>query len=817
MPANIKRLKACGVSSADWKQKFTLKPADRKAKFPRLDKLVELMADRFREGIRNNLSEWRAYYAIDLAYNSPFAQTTPTLLGHIMGQNLSNEQTVKALQDFGLTEKNLFMEIENPKKLGQVLKVLNPPVFFEVVVPLVKAYGTIRDSKMFNDRNNSPLFPYNPVHRTSADRVRCAIITDMVNLMAGQYGYASVLRQGIHQQNKYGVMLAFPREEWHCEEQEDADGNVYTVREGIRYIMPHPSRMAADLTYPWTSFNSDSGCEWGLHWHVTTYGQIFDNRMYWNRNAIFCGNNWFQHPGAERYFSEVFPCTMNFPKAQGGTFTREDKAAWYSTANRDQSVFIGEQFVRLIPRDWDLGNYKYPVWCRFTLAGDDTVIFGSPCGYNPIWFMGYDYDENNDVTSSLALECIPWQDIVGNLLSQIILTAKNNLANTIFYDVQQVNKSDIEALQGLGESRYRSTQYIGYDSMKARVSMHDKREAFQNVAFAKMSTAELMQLMPLVLSIMERVLQISAQESGTTAAHYQSKFEVQQTGGAVNTRLAFTGSYTDEGIDAWKRQLVHGCLAYRDPDSTAEIPADMQDVDKHLQEMGFRVISRNPEKIVVRGPKHKVLQLEVFAATNQGPDQGHDKEIAGIIFQAIGITIAQPEIVQKVGVANLVHWIEEATKLAGGPADFKLPISDQAQGDKISPALQQALEALQQTIMQAVQEKVSAPAAQAVAQVQSEVAQQSQAIEQLKKIFEVAQKATDAAQVKVDQTAQQIQLDEAKARSEHDLKSAETTAAISRADKVAASDIARKDAVAVADVAIKAKVAAAKPKTKPKA
>ena len=71
-----------------------------------------------------------------------------------------------------------------------------------------------------------------------------------------------------------------------------------------------------------------------------------------------------------------------------GEMKREDKAGWYSTADRDKSIFVAEHFEKLVPRDWGLGDYDGPVWHRFTMAGDDTPIWIEPSAITPGIFMG---------------------------------------------------------------------------------------------------------------------------------------------------------------------------------------------------------------------------------------------------------------------------------------------------------------------------------------------------------------------------------------------------------------------------------------------
>src|SRR5207344_2727389 len=88
---------------------------------------------------------------------------------------------------------------------GKTERRLRDDVFWDVKVPLAKAYTTIRWSKLFNDRNTYPLLPYDPVTFTEANRVRCEVITRLIQQMAQNYGYSSILRQVILQALMYPV------------------------------------------------------------------------------------------------------------------------------------------------------------------------------------------------------------------------------------------------------------------------------------------------------------------------------------------------------------------------------------------------------------------------------------------------------------------------------------------------------------------------------------------------------------------------------------------------------------------------------------
>lgn len=741
---------------------------------PRIQKLVNLLRNRTIDGRRMNMREWRAYHAIDIAHEISYTQTTPTFVNHVLSKNLTEEETREELAKFGLKPEELFLKVQDPKTGKQVGWKFNYPIFFKIVIPLVKAYVTVRLAKIFNERNTVPFLPFNPLKETTRDELLCEIWTDLINTISTQYGYPAVLRQAIQQMLKYGVSLVFPREEWHCERQMTDEGKI-TVKEGIRYIHPHPTQMFYDLMYPLTSINTDSGTEYAGHWTVMRYGDILDNPKYWNRRLIFAGTNWFKCPEGTGFWDEVFPCQINFfPYGYGDQHTRDERNNWYNpTTDRDKSIFITEHFAKIIPDDYGLADtkqkgkgYKYPVWHRFTLAGDDTVIWAEPCAYNPVWFMGYDYDENAALNPSLALDLIPYQDHLGMILSQMILTARSNLRNLTFYNEQAVKKEEMERLVNSGNTQYTDTNYVGYNPMGFSRAGIDPGNVFHTVQFGRSSIQEHLQLVPLVLNILERVLQISSQEVGSAASHQQGKVEIEQTAGASTNRLAFTSSYVDEGVDAWKRQLVAGCLAYKDVTFLAQVSTDVPDLEKHLEDLGFKLIHKGDEKSMISGSKNK-LRLEYFASSLIGVDEARAKEIAQVIFQTVGTIAGQPDLHKKVGSKNLIKLIEMGARLASGEKEFKIEMDTNAEHDDDVPAnIMQAIQTAQQATMKAIEEKIAAPAAQEMHGIEQQVQQMQQLLQQLKGIYQVAAKQQDKNTIAAKEAAAEIQRKDALAAAE---------------------------------------------------
>jgi hypothetical protein len=451
---------------------------------------------------------------------------------------------------------------------------------------------------------------------------------------------------------------------------------------------------------------------------------------------------------------------MKFPVDSYREVTRDDKAAWYTNNDRDSSVFVATQFAKIIPRAFDLGNYNYPVWIRFDIAGPDTVIWSDVCSYNPILMMGYDWDDNAAKNSSLALELIPWQDHLGNIISQMLLTAKQNLANVVFYNTQVVDVNDVKRIRNSGEKKYREWNWVGFDALKMAAARVDMDKVFHTVSFNKQSIQEHLQMVPMMLSIMERVIQMAAQEAGAAASHQQSKAEIIETGGSSTNRLVFTGSYVDEFVDAWGRQNHDAAYAYLDPDFVAQISSDIPEIEKHLEELGFKIKARTGDKLTIEGRKQS-LRVESFASSYKGPEPEKQKEMAQVIFQTVGTVAGQEELFKKVGAKTLLKLIQHAAIMAGAPKDFRLTLAEDADDTDIPAAIQQAIEHAQQATLQTIEEKIAKPAAEASARDEQRIAVLEGVVEKLKKIFEVAKAAQDKNQIKAVEVQQKMKIRDA--------------------------------------------------------
>lgn len=714
-------------------------------------KLVGLIRDRIKDGRERSLKDYRIWAEVDLAYDAPLHQGHATLLRHIMSNGGTANEIQSAVKSWGLCEGSLFCTVKGENGAKDSL-MLNMPMFNEVFIPCVRAYTLVRLSKIFNDRNLNPLFQYEPQKYTELNRVRCEIVTDIVQTMATMFGYADDLKQMILNTLLYSECLEFPVEAWTCDKQEDGDGKEYTVREGVRHVRPHITQTFRDLQYSPTTFNTDTGCTFGGYWRTMRAGDVLDNKLYWNTEAIsYTSTNWFDKESSyANYFKQVFPCTLSLPvfnKDSKKETNRERVQNLYSNTDFDKAIFVTDVFMKIVPSDYGIGTYKYPIWFQFIVGSDDAILFAMPYAYRPITYAGYDPDQNRALNASLALEIVPFQTSIGNTFNQIYLTIKRNLSNIVFYDTRFVKKEHAELLKQRSQTQYTEINLIPFNGLDAFKQGTSADNSFKEVKFAYADVSAMFNQLSMQLAMLERMLGISPQEIGAAASHQQGNKEIELINSGSTNRVAYTASSIDNAIDAKKKQLYEAAMAYMDSDVSGQVSADIPNVEARIKELGFEYNEKNDKagsKLVVKGKKEKLLTLEQFASTKDGPDRTASSQEAQALLLGIQSLNQNQAAASVVDPESIVTALEEVMKLGGVRKDFKFKINkEQAAAQQLGAMIEQ----IKKFVTDSIAENMK-PAAEAVheqeqkiEQAQQQIAQVVQALEKIQQMVTMAQAA----------------------------------------------------------------------------
>lgn len=765
---NLDRLKAAGLTKEKLKSYFS----DPKPETP-ARKLLDEIRDEIKDGVSRNLKDYRIYWAIDRAFDTPFYQLSYTKLKGLLSRKAESKEILKQVKDWGLV--HLLPNEVGPD--GKVCcesgtttprKSLSLPVFFDVELPLVLAYLTIRWAKLFNDRNLVPLYKYEPLKFNKKNRLRCEIVTELIQIMSTQYDYPSDEAQAILQTLMYGICLKFPREAWHKKEQEDENGKAVVVKQGLRFNMPHPSRLYYDLYSRLSTINSDSGIKYAGYWEIARYNDIKNNKDYWNKDKVTFGAvGWFN--GFSDFFSTVYPCTIKFPAVNdaapvagsGSALDRESEAAFYGASEANSATLLTQHFKEIIPKERGLGTYEYPVWLRLVVGNGETVHWAEPTGFTPAAYYGYDADQNRARHSSLALEVQPFQDICSQITTQWIYSMRQNLMNPTFVNTDLVDQHIIDQLENTGERALRGKTFIPYSKTKnIRQQIDHTDNAFESPQLTRHNTSEQAALLRGIIDLLDRMLVLSSQEIAQSAPHEQTAEEIRTINATTSTRLDFTGSFIDRGIFATKKMVYEAYMVHGEDDFVAQISSDyadteaefkkiLDDLDLELDEDEDDGPSKTTTRRTVKGKK-KSLALELFASTRDAANRIDNPGIAAAMSQIFTAIARNEVLIAALGPEQLVSLLNQIVQVAGLPKEFQL----KATANNGQPGQQQIKELQDQLLQFAEQVKKlnDQTAKQVMTEVEETVTPMAQTIQQLVQgLQQLAEK--DAAQ---DQQLQQV-------------------------------------------------------------
>ena len=790
MPVPIQQLidpkKKRGLDPDSLKSAFDSQTIEKR---PRIKELVERIRDIIRDGIKRNRRDYRLFKAMDWAYDSPFYQISYTQLRGLLSNNADERKVMETVNQWGLAHllPNVIDANGNAccdPLTKKPMKAFNLPVFFNIFVPIVMSYITIRWAKLFNDRNLVPLYKYEPVQYTKENRLRCEVITQIVQRQSAWFGYAEDERQTILQTLLYGFCINFPREAWFSEKQEGPDGKPKIIREGLRFDMPHPSRVYYDLYHRLSSLNTNSGCEYAGHWMIRRYRDINDCPLYWNKDRISIGSvSWFDLKSD--FLEEVFPCQMSFPSQSAteglggaGPLDRQSEAYRnYGQGDFNSATLVTEHFQKLVPKENGLGDYEYPVWFRIVMASDNAVIWAEPLAFDRLPTYAYDADFNRARFRSLALEIMPFQDHIGNLMTQWIAAVKENLLNPIFVDKEKLPAEALKQLQNMGFKEFGGRKFFPFSSTENYRMKIDQKEAFYTPVLTRHNTQEIALCIEGVLNMLDRTMQLSPQEIGQAASHEQTAEETKVISQNTSTRVTFTGSFIDNGDYAKKVMLYDAMMAYADDDITVGISsafaATEEELKKLMTKVGLKIQDdstydpNDPDSMRSVKAEKSALALESFSSTRDASERIDNPAIADAMSK-IFIAIAGNEVlIQSVGAVQLIELLNQIVVTAGLPKEFRLKgknidvnASAQEQSDQASQMITQFADQVKLAIAQSQQETLQAAAQQtqqivastggeAMTQMAEQITPMAEAVAQNSQVNQIQQKQLEELQAAV--------------------------------------------------------------------
>lgn len=663
------------------------------------DRIEKLINSRLHEHIVFTLRNHHVYSAVDLAWDSaPINKQTIPLIMYAQ-KRLSLDGCVTELSKLKVMDKFV-----RKSESGQPTQI-DLPKFFETNINLVRSLVTRRLSAQSNKYNNLyPFFKYDSRSTTPTARVKGDVLSQRMDIMADQYDYRHFQTQCIRDMMLYGHSVAFPRASWEREVQwqkknlaeefqgDELEKEARVVKEGLAWVNPHPSRLFWDFNHPLNSINSDSGAEYLGYWEVMKYGDIAANPAYFNRSTIsYTDFTTGLFANNQAYWSQYYSTIVSPPSINDLTShnDRRNQIGLYNSEYDDSSIFVSEFYWKVIPKDYGIGDYPYPVWVHFKVASEKTIIFAEIMPSSPAAVYSFNENDNRLVNISIAHELMGFQDQLTNLFSQLLETAKADLFavavlnSDIFPDDTEGQKLAEEFRATMrGENFYATTHVLETSFSRLRELGIDTNSdnIFKVVRSSPNANIQsIFNSIVQVMSMAERLLALSPQEQGQPSPRETSATEVQVIANTTESVYGFISDAIDEARAAKKRICYESLIACGS--NSVHLPVLNRYPAQVVEAAGFNVDSsggdmfdpQSERRYTVIGKKHNLIHDYVFNSRD-GSERSSNMGAANILMQMLPI-LQNPQLLQALTKEKYYEILNAIFRNAGAGLDLNLQLA----------------------------------------------------------------------------------------------------------------------------------------------
>lgn len=616
------------------------------------------------------------FAAVDLAYSSiPIHPLVPDLMKVAMG-HITIDQCHKSIA--GMSERMADVMFEKDSR-GKVQSV-NRPKLIEVSHNLVNSFVTRRVAALATEIYQTyPVLKYDTFSNTQTAKLGGDVMTQIAEQMAGMYDYRHDYEESIRQSSLYTSSFKFKSQAWTADRQtlpdyppaNGADNagrkkkpplKRRIVKEGVLFKLPHPSRVSWDIGQPLSKLNSDCGPNWINHWELVQLGAILDDPAYFNTDCITYDRDmygWMEQYAS--YFSQYYGaggcttpdstqkinpwCDRGCTSAAALSLSNDRVAnigAWAQTY-RGVSTILTQHYIKMVPKQNGLGRYEDPVWIRFVMAANTTVVYAEICGSCPASVSTYNGCDGLLINQSFAMQAIQWQQMLTNDLNELQHVTAQGLIRVWCINTDGMAKGEIE----LVENTLKNPDFaelkdivIKYKLSLLNARAEDSRTQTEKIKQIQIDTAgkatEIFNRMVQTLALAERLMFFSPSELGqvsprTTTATEQKSIK-DTTLGIRDYHLIGVKAQ----INADKRIIHDSYMAFGSDEIECPV-AGRYDL-KVIEAAGFEVVDDgsgpSPDGLyTIRGKKLGVAYDYVYTTRNTDdlpPDAARAQGIAQV-------------------------------------------------------------------------------------------------------------------------------------------------------------------------------------------
>jgi hypothetical protein len=702
------------------------------------------LRSRISEHIMFGVRNYQLYAAVDMAWDStPINKSTIPLILYAQGK-IDITQCGSSLANLPNSDRYV------KKDTNGIVKEINMPVFLEVEFNLCRSMVTRRLAAQSNKyRNLWPYYKYESRSTGPVGKLRADATSQRMDIMTDQFGYRSHDVQLYRDMLLYAHGVDFVRSSWEVDkhyyrkpvapdlEKTDGTFDVDTIitREGVGWINPHPTRIFWDNNYPLSSINTDSGCEYIGYWDVCRYRDIKLNPLYYNREAIsYAPVMWTIWSQYAQYFTQYYTSLTPPPSEQqvtpdpAGANDRSSNIGVYSGEQLDSAVFRTEYFAKKIPKDIGCGEYPFPVWMRFVVASDHTVIYAEILPSTPAAYCGYNESDNRQVNISFAHEIMPYQDQMSNLLSEMLLLAQQDLVAIYQMNTDMLTPEQCKFVEQKlkGQDWSGKPLVVQYsDSQSQQLGIKAREAIAVTRAPSGQTMTNLFQAMAQLLAMADKLAVMSPAEQGQPAPREISATEVNEISTSTSSVYTFISDSIDEFHAAKKRILFDSVVACQQ--GKVKLPVVNRYSEKTVKAAGFEIVKEEDEddsakpikRRTILGTRKNLIHDYIFT-TRDGAERPVNVQAANTLVQTLAQILPIPTILQAMGKEKLYELLNEVFRLIGAGFDLKLELAEGEDDSLGVDQVQQLTQELQQV------EQLTGQLAQTVQQNTAELGQQQQ-------------------------------------------------------------------------------------------
>jgi hypothetical protein len=686
-------LEKMGTDKSAIRKLFTAQATD--DNFDKRDAWEKVIQSRISEGVAWNTTNYQWFASADLIWDSNMITKELVPLSLYAQGKITAQMVAAQLKDLSPETLATFVR-ETPA--GPVISI---PDFCKVVVNLGRSFITRRTAAIVTKYDALfPFFEYEPLSTSFVAKLKADVLSQRIEMIANAYGFRHDNEQIVREVLMYGRTLEFVTCAWDVERglRKTKDGGVesFIAREGMSYARPHQTRVFFDSSYPLSSINTDSGCEYLGYWNITKFRGINKNPKFFNREEITRTSSVATRIAAARNFLELYYSTspVNFPSDQRSDTLmaaneRERATGVYSSEDYDRSVVLTEYFEKIIPSEKGLGTYPHPVWIRLIVAGDKTVVYGEFLPSTPANYYNYNCHDGKILNNSFLHDSMPWTDQTSNMLTNLLYAQKAALIRIISMDVGQLTEENVKKIRAIveGGEIYSAPILAEFRMDQYRDMGINPKDAIQVAETTAINDITMyMRSLMQIVALAEKMLGMSSNESAQSEPREISATESANISSVVNTTLAFMSRGIDEGLDAKKRQIYESFMAMGA--SKIVSPVVGRYMPATIKAAGFTVLKEGEEQVyegsrplqvTLEGDK-TAIEYDYNFSSRDGSERPSNIKAAEVLVNLLAPLLNIEGFPQKLGQDRLFTLVNHIIKLSGAGVDARLGMNDGEDG-----------------------------------------------------------------------------------------------------------------------------------------